>query len=36
MAGVWEGLEMGYFEYYPHFSVLTGEVRNGLELTKND
>jgi hypothetical protein len=30
------GLEMEYFGYYPHFSVLTGEVRHGLELTKND
>jgi hypothetical protein len=30
------GLEVEYFEYYPHFSVLTGEVMHGLELTKND
>jgi hypothetical protein len=30
------GLEMEYFGYYPHFSALTGEVRHGLELTKND
>jgi hypothetical protein len=27
---------MEYFGYYPQFSVLTGEVRHGLELTKND
>jgi hypothetical protein len=27
---------MAYFGYYPPFSVLTGEVRHGLELTKND
>jgi hypothetical protein len=25
---------MEYFGYYPHFSVMTGEVRYGLELTK--
>jgi hypothetical protein len=30
------GLEVEYFEYYPHFSVLTGKVMHGLELTKND
>jgi hypothetical protein len=24
------GLEMEYFGYYPHFSVLMGEVRHGL------
>jgi hypothetical protein len=30
------GLEAEYFEYYPHFSVLTGEVRYGLELPNNE
>jgi hypothetical protein len=30
------GLEVEYFESYPHFSVLTGEVMHGLELTQND
>jgi hypothetical protein len=33
---VLEGLEVEYFEYYPHLSVLAGEVRHGLELTKNE
>jgi hypothetical protein len=35
IAGLGGSLEMEYFGYYPHFSVLTGEVRHGLELTKN-
>ena len=36
MLAALEDLEVEYFEYYPHFSALTGEVRHGLELTKKE
>jgi hypothetical protein len=32
IAGLGGGLEMEYFGYYPHFGVLTGEVRHGLDV----